>query len=73
LARTLSVILRHDCWSEAPQEVHLDRFLTAREVLAYHGRYFGMGKLEADPRADELLEVFDLSAKAGRSSSERAL
>jgi ABC-2 type transport system ATP-binding protein len=48
----------------APQEVHLDRFLTAHEVLAYHGRYFGMGKLEARQRADELLEVFDLSAKA---------
>jgi ABC-2 type transport system ATP-binding protein len=48
----------------APQEVHLDRFLTAREVLAYHGRYFGMPKLEATRRADELLEVFDLTAKA---------
>jgi ABC-2 type transport system ATP-binding protein len=48
----------------APQEVHLDRFLTAREVLAYHGRYFGMPKLEAEQRADELLETFDLTAKA---------
>jgi ABC-2 type transport system ATP-binding protein len=47
----------------APQEVHLDRFLTARDVLAYHGRYFGMPKLEAGQRADELLEVFDLPAK----------
>jgi ABC-2 type transport system ATP-binding protein len=44
--------------------VHLDRFLTAREVLAYHGRYFGMPKLEATKRADELLEVFDLAARA---------
>ena len=49
----------------APQEAHLDRFLTAHEVLSYHGRYFGMGKLEANQRADELLDVFDLSAKAG--------
>lgn len=48
----------------APQEVHLDRFLTAREVLSYHGRYFGMPKLEAKERADELLDVFDLTAKA---------
>src|SRR5919198_1706361 len=48
----------------APQEVHLDRFLTAREVLSYHGRYFGLPKLEAQQRADELLEVFDLVAKA---------
>jgi ABC-2 type transport system ATP-binding protein len=49
----------------APQEVHLDRFLTAHEVLSYHGRHFGLGKLEANARADELLDVFDLSAKAG--------
>ena len=47
----------------APQDVHLDRFLTTREVLTYHGRYFGMGQLEAGQRADELLEVFDLTAK----------
>ena len=49
----------------AAQEVHLDRFLTAREVLVYHGRYFGMPKLEAGRRAGEILEVFDLAAKAG--------
>src|SRR5918999_3667405 len=49
----------------APQEVHLDRFLTAREVLAYHGRYFGLTKRAANARADELLEVFDLTSKAG--------
>jgi len=48
----------------APQEIHLDRFLTAHELLAYHGRYFGMPKPEADQRAAELLEVFDLTAKA---------
>ena len=48
----------------APQEVHLDRFLTAHELLAYHGRYFGMPKLESEQRADELLDAFDLTAKA---------
>jgi ABC-2 type transport system ATP-binding protein len=48
----------------APQEVHLDRFLTAREVLTYHGRYFGLTRTEARERADELLAVFDLSARA---------
>ena len=48
----------------APQDIHLDRFLTTREVLAYHGRYFGMDRLEAGRRADELLEIFDLVAKA---------
>jgi ABC-2 type transport system ATP-binding protein len=49
----------------APQEIHLDRFLTARDVLAYHGRYFGLTKRAANTRADELLAVFDLTAKAG--------
>lgn len=49
----------------APQDVHLDRFLTARDVLAYHGRYFGMTKTEARARADEMLAVFDLTSKAG--------
>ncbi len=49
----------------APQEVHLDRFLTAREVLSYHGRYFGMAKADAERRADELLVAFDLEDKAG--------
>jgi ABC-2 type transport system ATP-binding protein len=48
----------------APQDVHLDRFLTAREVLVYHGRYFGMRPPEAAARADDLLEAFDLTAKA---------
>jgi ABC-2 type transport system ATP-binding protein len=48
----------------APQEVHLDRFLTAREVLVFHGRYFGLRRRDAERRADELLEVFDLAEKA---------
>jgi ABC-2 type transport system ATP-binding protein len=48
----------------APQDVHLDRFLTTREVLTYHGRYFGMTGREAEARADELLDAFDLAAKA---------
>lgn len=48
----------------APQDVHLDRFLTTREVLTYHGGYFGMARLEAEQRADELLDAFDLTAKA---------
>jgi ABC-2 type transport system ATP-binding protein len=48
----------------APQEIHLDRFLSAREVLVYHSRYFGMRRREAEARADELLSVFDLTGKA---------
>ena len=48
----------------APQEVHLDRFLSARDVLVYHGRYFGMTRGDAEHRADELLDVFDLAGRA---------
>ena len=46
------------------QDVNLDRFLTVRETLVYHGGWFGMGKAEADERADEMIDVFDLRAKA---------
>ncbi len=48
----------------APQDVHLDRFLTVSEVLEYHGRYFGMARPEAKERAGELLGAFDLTGKA---------
>jgi len=48
----------------APQEVHLDRFLTVREVLVFHGRYFGMRRSDSEVRADELLTTFDLADKA---------
>ena len=48
----------------APQEIHLDRFLSARQILSYHGRYFGMSRADAEGRADELLEAFDLTAKS---------
>ena len=47
----------------AEQDVNLDRFLTVRETLLYHGGYFGMSKSEAHERADEMIDVFDLGAK----------
>lgn len=53
----------------APQEVHLDRFLTARELLVYHCRYFGMPKQLASERADELLDAFDLRTKANTKAN----
>lgn len=53
----------------APQDVHLDRFVTVRDVLVYHGRYFGMDRIDAGRRADELLDAFDLSTKAGSGPS----
>ncbi len=45
------------------QEPNLDRFLTVRETLVYHGGYFGMGREDAERRADEMIDVFDLRAK----------
>src|SRR5262245_53116063 len=42
----------------------LDRSLTVRENLYYHGRYFGIPRREARRRADELLEQFSLGARA---------
>jgi ABC-2 type transport system ATP-binding protein len=48
----------------AEQDPNLDRFLTVRESLVYHGGYFGMGSAAAAARADEMIDVFDLRAKA---------
>ncbi|MFN2616638.1 MAG: ABC transporter ATP-binding protein [Thermoleophilaceae bacterium] len=47
----------------AEQDINLDRFLTVRETLVYHGGYFGMSKAEAERRAEEMIEIFDLRAK----------
>ena len=49
----------------AEQDPNLDRFLTVREALVYHGGYFGMTRREASLRAEEMIDVFDLRAKAG--------
>lgn len=48
----------------AEQDPNLDRFLTVRESLVYHGGYFGMPAAAAAARADEMIEAFDLQAKA---------
>jgi ABC-2 type transport system ATP-binding protein len=48
----------------AEQEPNLDRFLTVREALLYHGGYFGMTRDAAAERAEEMIDVFDLRAKA---------
>jgi ABC-2 type transport system ATP-binding protein len=48
----------------AEQDINLDRFLTVRETLVYHGGYFGMGKDDARERAEEMINVFGLRAKA---------
>lgn len=43
----------------------LDRSLSVSENLEFHGRYFGMRKVEARARAAELLETFQLTDRAG--------
>jgi ABC-2 type transport system ATP-binding protein len=45
----------------AEQDINLDRFLTVRETLMYHGGYFGME--DPGPRADELIAIFGLEHK----------
>jgi len=47
-----------------PQTNTLDRSLTVRENLYFHGRYFGMGRRTARALADELLERFRLAERA---------
>jgi len=49
----------------AEQDINLDRFLSVRETLIYHGGYFGMTGDEAETRADEMIDAFDLGAKRG--------
>jgi ABC-2 type transport system ATP-binding protein len=47
-----------------PQTRNLDRDLTLREVLVYHGRYFGLPAAERESRADRLLQEMQLVDKA---------
>ncbi|MCA1682633.1 MAG: ABC transporter ATP-binding protein, partial [Actinobacteria bacterium] len=46
------------------QDINLDRFLTVRETLLYHGGYFGMERADAEARADEMVDLFELRTKA---------
>jgi ABC-2 type transport system ATP-binding protein len=48
----------------AEQDVNLDRFLDVEETLLYHGGYYGMPRADARRRAAEMMDVFDLRAKA---------
>jgi ABC-2 type transport system ATP-binding protein len=49
----------------AEQDINLDRFLDVEETLLYHGGYYGMSRADARRRAGEMMDVFDLRAKAG--------
>jgi ABC-2 type transport system ATP-binding protein len=48
-----------------PQSRNLDRDLTVRELLVYHGRYFGLPAAECVSRAARLLPEMQLADKAG--------
>jgi ABC-2 type transport system ATP-binding protein len=47
----------------AEQDINLDRFLTVKETLEYHGGYFGMRREEASERAEEMIDAFGLESK----------
>ena len=46
------------------QRPNLDFALTAREILTFHGAYFGLGSHERSKRAESLLERFKLTDRA---------
>src|SRR5262249_44945108 len=48
----------------SPQEANVDRYFTVRRILQFQGGYFGFPRKETRRRADELMEQFQLTAKA---------
>jgi ABC-2 type transport system ATP-binding protein len=64
----------HEIWKEqvtvkrligvVPQRPNLDFSLTAREILVFHGAYFGLSGRERNDRAASLLEKFKLTDRA---------
>jgi ABC-2 type transport system ATP-binding protein len=50
----------------AMQEIGLDDLATAKEMLLLHARLYGMNRAEARKRADELLDLFNLTEHADR-------
>jgi ABC-2 type transport system ATP-binding protein len=47
-----------------PQQRNLDRDLSVREILTYHGRYFGLPAGEREARTDRLLADMEIADKA---------
>mgnify|MGYP001814366446 FL=1 len=47
-----------------PQTRNLDSDLSVREILTFHGRYFGLPAAERESRADRLLEEMQVADKA---------
>lgn len=64
----------HDVWQDqtaakrligvVAQRPNLDFTLTAREILQFHGAYFGLNSRERSQRASQLLERFRLTDRA---------
>jgi ABC-2 type transport system ATP-binding protein len=64
----------HDVWQEqttakrligvVAQRPNLDFSLTAREILLFHGAYFGLSSRERTERANALLDRFQLTERA---------
>src|SRR5271169_6949917 len=64
----------HDVWAEpvvvkhlfgvVPQRPNLDFALTAREILTFHGAYFGIPARDSQRLAGELLDRFQLAERA---------
>jgi len=48
----------------AEQEINVDRFLSVRQMLVYHGGYHGLSRRVARAQADEVLARFRLEDKA---------
>jgi ABC-2 type transport system ATP-binding protein len=65
---------QHDVWAEqvavkrligvVQQRPNLDFSLTAREILLFHGAYFGIDSRERAERAEKLLDRFKLTDRA---------
>lgn len=53
----------------SPQEVNVDWFLSCRQTLDYHGRYFGMKKDERHEQIEKLLKAFSLYEKADEKAN----
>ena len=47
-----------------PQTRNLDSDLSVREILTFHGRYFGLPAAEREARADRLLDELQIADKA---------
>jgi ABC-2 type transport system ATP-binding protein len=54
----------------AEQDINVDRFLSVRQVLVYHGGYHGLSRREAGRRADEALDLLGLTSKAKATALE---